>query len=51
MLNVEPKLRPSCSSILEIDLVKRRMQKLFPNNEIGLDDDVIIEEQDETDKD
>ena len=33
MLSVEPRLRPSCEQILEMDQVKRRMHKLFPNND------------------
>ena len=34
LLSVEAKLRPSCSHILESDLIQRRMAKLFPMNEI-----------------
>lgn len=30
MLSVEPRFRPSCDQILELDQVKKRMQKLFP---------------------
>lgn len=44
MLSVEPKLRPSCAQILEIDFVKRKMEKLFESNEIEFEDEVIIEE-------
>ena len=33
MLSVEPRLRPSCEQILEMDQVKKRMHKLFPTNE------------------
>jgi NIMA (never in mitosis gene a)-related kinase 1/4/5 len=29
LLNVEPKLRPSCQGILELDQVKRRIPKIF----------------------
>lgn len=31
LLNVEPKLRPTCLGIMELDQVKRRIPKLFPN--------------------
>lgn len=33
MLSVEPRLRPSCDQILEMEQVKKRMYKLFPSNE------------------
>jgi hypothetical protein len=44
MLSVEPKLRPSCQQILDMDIIKRKMGKLFKNNEIEIEDEVIIEE-------
>ena len=31
LLNVEPKLRPSCQGILDLEQVKKRVPKLFPN--------------------
>jgi len=31
MLSVEPKLRPSCAQILEMDIVKRKIERLFKN--------------------
>lgn len=34
MLSVEPKLRPSCQQILELDQVKRRMAKLYPSESV-----------------
>lgn len=33
MLSVEPRLRPSCEQILDMEQVKKRMSKLFPSNE------------------
>jgi len=30
LLNVEPKLRPSCTQIVELEQVKKRLPKLFP---------------------
>ena len=45
MLNVQSKLRPSCAQLLELDIVVRRIRKLFPNNELQIysnEDEVII---------
>ncbi len=33
MLSVEPKLRPSCSQLLELPQVRKRIAKLFPDEE------------------
>lgn len=51
MLSVDPKNRPSCSTILGMEIVKRKMQKLFKNNEFDLEDEVIIEEDSKDDGD
>ena len=33
MLSVDPKYRPSCNQILELEQVKKRYSKLFPNDQ------------------
>ena len=43
MLSVEPRFRPSCDQILEMEQVKKRMYKLFPSN----DSKDIVEYDDE----
>ena len=35
MLNVEPKLRPSCAQLLEMPQVRKRIMKLFPDEDFG----------------
>ena len=50
LLNVEPKLRPTCQGILELDQVKRRIPKLFPNEPelFGRETDYSLTEEDNT---
>ena len=43
MLSVEPRFRPTCDQILEMDQVKKRMHKLFPSS----DSKDIVEYDDE----
>lgn len=33
MLSVEPRFRPSCESLLEMEQIRKRMPKLFPTEE------------------
>lgn len=47
MLSVEPKLRPSCQQILEMDQVLKRMHKLYPNQ--NADDQLIYNIEEEED--
>lgn len=56
LLNVEPKLRPSCQGILEFEQVKKRLPKLIPNEyeSLGLSttagDDLNLTEEEKTNK-
>ena len=33
MLSVEPKLRPSCEALLNMDIIRKRIPRLFPNEQ------------------
>ena len=56
LLNVEPKLRPSCAQIIELDQVKRRLPKLFPeqyqnmSTASAMDEDYELTEEERNNK-
>ena len=47
MLSTDSKLRPSAEAILDLDIVKKKINKLFPQEEMEMDDEVVIEEDEE----
>ena len=48
LLSVEPKLRPSCAAILNMDQVKKRLLRIFPGEQLHDDSGMYnIEEEDD----
>lgn len=47
LLSVEPKLRPSCDTILNMDQVKKRLPRLFPDEVHESNGIYNIEEEDD----